>query len=186
MESGRVCISRASRTVEFPACFQLVAAMNPCPCGFAGDSRRVCRCSPDRVLHYQHRISGPFLDRIDMRLTLGREATPHHPDEGTGNESSQVVRARVVRAVAQQRARAGCLNARLNTAQIRRWCRPDPASRKVLDQASEQFALSGRAQASILRVARTIADLGDQPEPGIQVEHMTEALALRAERRLQD
>ncbi len=105
LESGRVSISRASGTVEFPCRFQLIAAMNPCPCGFSGDPKHLCRCSPDRVLQYQHRISGPFLDRIDMRLMLSREMAPRFDEDVTVNESSKIVRGRVEQAVSLQRRR---------------------------------------------------------------------------------
>ncbi len=182
LESGRVTIARASQTVEFPSRFQLIAAMNPCPCGFSGDPKHLCRCSPDQVMRYQHRVSGPFLDRIDMRLVLSRELMPRDSDAAPASESSQAIRSRVERAVRLQRRRSGCLNAHLDEGRTQQWCIPDTQGRKVLRTAAERFALSGRAQVSVLRLARTIADLDGGDDPAIRVCHITEALALRAER----
>jgi magnesium chelatase family protein len=175
IEAGRIAIARARGTLEFPAQFQLIAAMNPCPCGFAGDHTQVCRCSPDQVRQYQERLSGPFLDRMDIRLQMARgELRLDAPPPG---EPSVSVRRRVVQARDRQCARGGMANARLPASALRRWCWPDPAGRRLLERAAEQLRLSRRACDSTLRVARTIADLaGDE---GVCVAHLSEALTLR-------
>jgi magnesium chelatase family protein len=164
--------------MEFPACFQLVAAMNPCPCGFAGDQHRACRCGPDRVSRYQGRISGPFLDRIDLSLSLQREPLPDsYLEQARGGESSAAVGRRVAAARARQRERSDCLNARLRGDLLRRYCRPDKPGRQLLARAVERLSLSARACDSALRVARTIADI--DAEVKIREVQISEALSLR-------
>jgi magnesium chelatase family protein len=178
MEAGRIAVARATRTLEFPACFQLVAAMNPCACGYCGDAGHVCRCSPDQIRRYQQRLSGPFLDRIDIRLQVAR--TEIRLDAEENGEASAAVAARVAAARQRQLERAGATNARLDPAETRRWCLPDPEGRRLLEAAAEGLSLSRRACDSVLRVARTIADLAgigdDQP---VGVAQISEALALR-------
>ncbi len=169
LESGRVTISRASGTVDFPCSFMLLAAMNPCPCGYLGDPRHRCKCRPAEVQRYRHRISGPLLDRFDMLI----EVPPVNPaallDKPQG-ESSAAIRARVVAARERQRLRyegtgIGC-NARLSGALLRRYCPLSPSQAQMLLLAVEQLGLSARAVDRILRVARTIADLAGLDTPG--------------------
>jgi magnesium chelatase family protein len=175
LETGRISVARAARTLEFPASFQLVAAMNPCPCGFLGERDQDCRCAPDQVRRYQERLSGPFLDRIDIRVQVSRAGLRLGVD-GDG-ESSATVAARVAAARAAQLARAGAINARLDPAGVRRWCLPESAGRALLERASARLRLSRRACDSVLRVARTIADLAGAS--AVTEEAVAEALALR-------
>lgn len=176
LESGRIHVVRAARASEFPAAFQLVAAMNPCPCGYHGDTEHHCRCSPDQVRRYRARLSGPFLDRIDIRLAVPRVALRLGvvPD----GEPSAAVARRVAAARERQLARAGQLNARLGAAQVQRWCLPDAQGCRLLERAASRRRLSRRACDSVLRVARSIADLADEPSVGER--QVAEALALRA------
>lgn len=176
LETGRIAVARAARTLEFPARFQLVAAMNPCPCGYHGDLARPCRCSPDQVRRYQERLSGPFLDRIDLRLSVGRsEIQLSHHDPG---EPSARVAERVALARQMQLQRAGMTNAALPAAGVRVWCMPATDGIELLERAATRLQLSRRACDSVLRVARTVADLaGLETVTGPQV---AEALALRA------
>jgi magnesium chelatase family protein len=175
LETGRIAVARASRTLEFPARFQLVGAMNPCQCGYLGDTARTCRCSPDQVRRYQERLSGPFLDRIDIRLQVSRTEVRLGAD-GEG-ESSAVVAERVLAAREIQLGRGGAINAKLTAADTRRWCMPDSEGRQVLESAAEKFRLSRRACDSVLRVARTIADLAG--ESAVNTARVSEALTLR-------
>jgi magnesium chelatase family protein len=177
IESGRIRIARAEHTVVFPACFQLIAAMNPCACGFHGDATRECRCSPDQVRRYQTRISGPFLDRIDITLELSRAGLEWAPRQQASAESTATIRGRLLTMTARQHERCGRSNARLSPADIRRCCLPDAAGERLLRRAIEQFALSARACDSILRIARTIADLAEAD--GVHALHVSEALTLR-------
>jgi magnesium chelatase family protein len=158
LESGHIAISRAARQAEFPARFQLVAAMNPCPCGYAGDASGRCRCTPDAIARYRARVSGPLLDRIDLKLEVARVAQAELRG-ATQGEASAVVRARVVAARAVQLSRAGKVNALLRPREVERFCALDARSQALLDRAIEQLGLSARAYHRVLRVARTIADL---------------------------
>ena len=158
LESGHVAISRAARQAEFPARFQLVAAMNPCPCGYAGDVSGRCRCTPDAIARYRQRISGPLLDRIDLKLEMPRVAQAELRQAAPG-EASSSVRARVIAARARQVARAGKPNSSLGNRETERDCALDPRSHALLDRAIERLGLSARAYHRVLRVARTIADL---------------------------
>jgi len=177
LESGVISVARAERSTRFPARFQLVAAMNPCPCGFAGDTSRECRCSPDQVLRYQRKISGPLLDRLQLRLHIGRCALPVIDAAPTTEESTATVRARVLSATERQRNRGNMPNARLTRPDVKRWCTPDRAGAILLQRAAERFALSMRACDDTLRVARTIADLAGVE--GLREADVAEALALR-------
>ncbi len=179
MESGHIVISRAARQAEFPARFQLVAAMNPCPCGHAGDPLGQCRCTPDQAQRYRARISGPLMDRIDLTVQvpriLGREA--QRP-----GESSAAVRDRVARARERQQARAGCANGRLSAGALARLAPLDRDAAALLEEATQRLALSERARQRTWRVALTIADLdGAHPDgsPRIAAAHLAEALAYR-------
>ena len=176
LETGRVTITRSGGSVSYPARFTLVAATNPCPCGWAGDARRACRCSPGAVATYQRRLSGPLLDRIDLKVTVRRVPAAALANEPVGEPSARV-RERVVAARARQDARQGCLNAMLRPARLRREAELDPASRRALERWSEQQGLSARGFHRAWRVARTAADL-DGCE-AIREDHVLEALGYR-------
>lgn len=177
LESGVVTISRAARQSEFPARFQLVAAMNPCPCGWAGDISSRCRCSSDVITRYRARISGPLLDRIDLHVDVPRlPPSALRPDAPDGEPSADVA-ARVASARERQYARAGTLNAQLDQSTTARDCRLAPKDQALLERAIEAMHLSARSMHRILRVARTIADL-DGSE-AIATPHLTEALGYR-------
>ncbi len=177
LESGVVTISRAARQNEFPARFQLVAAMNPCPCGWAGDASGRCRCNPDAVQRYRARISGPLLDRIDLHVEVPRLAPAELRPDAPPGEASAAVRARVVRAREVQLARAGRLNACLDHAGTMAACRLAPADQLLLERAVEALRLSARSMHRILRVARTIADLAGSQD--IRSGHLAEAINYR-------
>lgn len=178
--TGQITISRVLRTVEYPAEFQLVAAMNPCPCGFAGDREQACRCTPDQIRRYQMKVSGPLLDRVDLIVSVNRGGM-RQADAGCA-EASAPVRLRVIDAAGRQMQRSGCLNGRLDGQGLRAWCRFDPAGEALLEAAGKRFSLSGRAQDGIRRVARTLADLAGTDE--IATPQVAEAISLRAERQL--
>jgi magnesium chelatase family protein len=175
LETGRIAVARAARTLEFPALFQLVAAMNPCPCGHQGDLELPCRCSPDQVRRYQERLSGPFLDRIDIRVPVMR--TPVQLAADPAAESSTTVAARVAVARRVQAERSGSANARLAAAAVRECCLPGREGVRLLETAAQRLRLSRRACDSILRVARTIADLDGAA--CVATAHVSEALHLR-------
>ncbi|WP_363799395.1 YifB family Mg chelatase-like AAA ATPase [Lysobacter firmicutimachus] len=177
LESGTVTVSRAARSAEFPARFQLVAAMNPCPCGWAGDSSGRCRCAEEAIRRYRARISGPLLDRIDLHLEVPRLPPAQlRPDQPEG-ESSACVRERVLAARERQHARAGQPNARLDQAQTETHCRLTARDQALLERAVEGLQLSARSLHRILRVARTIADLAGSES--IATAHLTEAIGYR-------
>ena len=176
LESGRITISRAARQADFPAQFQLVAAMNPCPCGYLGHFSGKCHCTPDQVARYRGRISGPLLDRIDLQIEVPalRENELVAPAAG---ESSATVRSRVAAAADLQAERQGKPNSRLEVADIDRHCRPDAAAEKLLRQAIERLNLTARAYHRVLKVARTIADL--TATDAISAAHVAEAIQYR-------
>ncbi len=176
LESGHIHIARAARHARFPAEFQLVAAMNPCPCGFSGHSNGKCRCTPDQIARYRGKLSGPFLDRIDLLIEV--PAVPVDALGGAGDgESSASVRCRVEAALARQRERQGRANARLTAKEVDTLCQPDEAGSRLLKQASVQLDLSARAWHRILKVARTVADLADSAS--IRAHHVAEAIQYR-------
>ena len=178
LESGAITISRAARQAEFPARFQLVAAMNPCPCGYHGDASGRCRCTPDKVSQYRARLSGPLLDRIDMHVEVPAVPRELLLDQKTpGGESSEAVRARVEAARARQHQRSGCTNAVLNNKQIEESCQLDEAGQRLLEQAIDRLGLSARAYHRVLKVARTIADLASEQD--IKPSHLAEAVRYR-------
>ncbi|HVI25495.1 MAG TPA: YifB family Mg chelatase-like AAA ATPase [Xanthomonadaceae bacterium] len=177
LESGVVTISRAARQCEFPARFQLIAAMNPCPCGWAGDPSGRCRCSPDLIQRYHARISGPLMDRIDLHVDVPRLPPAELRPDAPAGEPSAAVRARVVAARALQQVRSGCCNAHLDQAATMAHCRLAPADQALLERAIDGLQLSARAMHRILRVARTIADLAGSE--AIATAHLTEALGYR-------
>src|SRR5690348_3175717 len=178
LESGRIVISRAARQAEFPARFQLIAAMNPCPCGYAGDPNGRCRCTPDAIARYRGRISGPLLDRIDILSDVPRIPLQElDAKRGEHDEASADVRTRVIAARCRAMQRAGKPNAALATRELERDCVLGGAERMLLERAMEKLSLSARAYHRVLRVARTIADL-DGSEP-IAREHLAEAVQYR-------
>ncbi len=177
LESGRICISRAARQAEFPARFQLVAAMNPCPCGWAGDPSGRCHCSGEQIARYTGRISGPLLDRVDLIVEVPRVAPAELRSEAPPGESSALVRARVKGARDRQQQRSATINARLPPQELGRLAALDVPTRDLLERAMERMQLSARAAQRILRVARTIADLAGSG--GIQRPHLAEAICYR-------
>ncbi|HUX26778.1 MAG TPA: YifB family Mg chelatase-like AAA ATPase [Burkholderiales bacterium] len=176
LESGYVAISRAARQAEFPARFQLIAAMNPCPCGYFGHFNGRCRCTPDQIARYRSKISGPLLDRIDIQLEV-----PAVPQEDllrqSAGEGSDTVRERVAAAHRVQIQRQGKNNSSLGTREIDRWCRPQAAADGLLRQAISKLNLSARAYHRVLKLARTIADLAGSE--AIAVAHVAEAIQYR-------
>ncbi|MGN6741537.1 YifB family Mg chelatase-like AAA ATPase [Dyella sp.] len=179
LESGQIMISRAARQSSFPAQFQLVAAMNPCPCGYAGDPRQRCQCTPDQMQRYRARISGPLLDRIDLsaevpRVPLAELGAPRSEHD----EDSATVRRRVIRARDYALQRAGRPNAEISTRELERDCALGPAERRWFEAALERLGLSARAYHRTLRVARTIADL-DGGAGLLDRAHLAEALQYR-------
>jgi magnesium chelatase family protein len=178
LEAGRIHISRAARQASFPARFQFVAAMNPCPCGYLGHPSGRCRCTPDQIARYRARISGPLLDRIDLQIevpSLPVDALP--AGAGPSGEPSATVRVRVAAAAARQRSRQGKPNAQLQNREIERLCRPDAEGEALLKSAFARLSLSARAYHRILKVARTIADLA--AAEGIVSAHVAEAIGYR-------
>ena len=176
LESGTITISRAAHRAEFPACFQLIAAMNPCPCGYLGSSLRACRCSPDQVARYQGKLSGPLLDRIDLHVEVGALAA-HELINTPPGESTQAIRIRVTGARARAIERQGSTNQALNGQAIDAQCKLDPAAAKFLNTAATRLGWSGRSIHRCLKVARTIADLTGAGT--VQVSHVAEAVQYR-------
>jgi magnesium chelatase family protein len=181
LETGAVTISRALRSTTFPARFVLVAAMNPCPCGYLGDPRHACKCTPPIIERYMAKMSGPLLDRIDLHIEV--PSVPFEQLSGaTDGTGSAVMREQVNRVREIQRARFGaqstCLNSQMGSRQLRRFCPLDQESKSILQKAMDELGLSARAHDRILRVARTIADLeGSTP---IKAEHVVEAIGYRS------
>lgn len=160
LESGHITVSRAAKQADFPARFQLVAAMNPCPCGYLGDSSGKCRCTPDQVLRYRGRVSGPLLDRIDLQIFVPRvEREALTRPATTEAESSEQVRVRVQQARRVQLERQKKPNALLTPKMLEKHCPLEPATRNLLDAALSRLSLSARAYHRVLKMARTIADL---------------------------
>ena len=188
LEERRLTVARGSGAVVFPADVQLVAAMNPCPCGWLGDPSDQCRCTPPLLDRYRARVSGPLLDRIDLHVEVPRVAVQELAAETSAAESSAAIRTRVAAARERQRVRLGeriRLNARIPGRDVRRLCRIDARGRRLLEAASERLGLSARAYTRILRVARTIADLAGDAD--ITSSHLAEAIQYRSlDRRRQD
>jgi magnesium chelatase family protein len=181
LEDGRIVLSRAHYTVGFPTRFLLAAAMNPCPCGYLGDTSHECVCTPREVQRYLRRLSGPFLDRVDLRVEVPR--LPYRElNSGPDSERSALVRDRAVRARRRSVGRLGAagvsVNAEIPHRLIREVAWPDAEGRKLLGTAVERLGLSARAHDRVLKVSRTIADLEDAE--GVRAEHVAEALAYRS------
>lgn len=177
LESGEVCIARAADTLLFPARFQLIAAMNPCPCGYLGHPTRRCRCSDLQIRRYQSRISGPLLDRFDLRIDM----PPVEQDallQMQAGESSASIADRVKTCRQRQMARQGLCNAALTPSQLEKYAKPDAKGLKLLQQALQHFGLSARSYHRLLKVALTIADLQQQP---VLHTHIAEALQYRGQ-----
>jgi len=181
LEDGSVSISRSAGKVDLPCRFMLIAAMNPCPCGYLGDAKRECRCSPSQIQRYRARISGPLLDRIDIHIEAPALSIGELRKKDPG-ETSIAIRARVEKARDRQRARyasmATSCNARMSQREIRTHCRISDALGDLLQQAMEQLSLSARAYDRILKVARTIADLAGSE--AIEQPHLLEAIQYRS------
>ena len=184
LETGAIHLARTSGRLELPAEFQLVAAMNPCPCGYQGDDTRSCRCGPRRIQRYRDRISGPLLDRLDLQIEVPRVELPElraghagEPPSLPPGDSAVSIAAAVHEARARQLGRQNCCNARLDHAGINAHCRARPAALRLLEQVATRFGLSARAYHRLLKVARTIADL--QAAALITPEHIGEAASLR-------
>jgi magnesium chelatase family protein len=177
LESGVISIARAAHHTQYPAQFQLVAAMNPCPCGRLGDPLGNCGCSPQKVAQYLGRVSGPLLERFDIHLEIPRVQLSDFDESLAPGETSAAAAAQVARAREIQITRQGKCNAWLIDSQINRLCLPDEAARSMLRRAAEKFGFSARSRQRILKLARTIADLNGDANIGSQ--HVTEAMTYR-------
>jgi len=181
IESGRIHISRAARHATFPARFQFVAAMNPCPCGYLGHHSGKCRCTPDQIARYRGRISGPLIDRIDLQIEVPALPADALSMARGGNharlESSAIVRERVARACERQMSRQGKANSLLQPREIERWCALDEDGEALIKNAFARLSLSARAYHRILKVARTVADLASSDR--LAARHVAEAISYR-------
>lgn len=179
LEAGKIVISRAANQVVFPAKFQLIAAMNPCPCGYLGENDGRCHCTEDQVHRYRHRVSGPLLDRIDIHIVVNRvtkevfEAMEH-----TTTESSADIQQRVNKAYAIQIHRVGKTNHNMTIEETKKFCKLDKTSKQLLSAAIETLGLSTRAMHRIIKVARTIADIAGKTM--IDTKHLSEAITYRS------
>jgi magnesium chelatase family protein len=188
LETGSVVVARLKRTCEFPAKFQLVAAMNPCPCGYAGDPRGRCHCTAEKILRYRNRLSGPLIDRIDIHIELAAlpvehlmsttHGAPGIRDASINGEPTAAVALRVAAARSLQMQRQGKLNARLTPAEVASLCALGKESRTLLSAAIARLGLSARAYHRVLKIARTCADLSGAPD--IRLNDVAEAVKLRA------
>lgn len=176
LETGRIAISRAAHQTEFPARFQLVAAMNPCPCGYHSHPSGKCRCTPDQIARYRGKLSGPLLDRIDIQIEVPALAEHELAGKAEG-ECSAAIRQRVEQAADRQLQRQGKRNTTLSPGEIDQWCQPDAAGHALLQQAMQKLNLSARAYHRILKLARTVADLDGSA--GITAAHIAEAIQYR-------
>ena len=178
LETGRITISRAARQVDFPARFQLIAAMNPCPCGYLGDASGRCHCTSEQIARYRAKISGPLLDRIDMHLEVPRIAHEVlRKGAMGGEESSATIRVRVIDARNIALARSGKANSALTAKEVKQYCVLSEAGHQLLEKAMTKFGLSHRAYHRILKLALTIADLDHADH--IAIKHLSEAISYR-------
>ena len=166
LEAGRITISRAALQADFPAACQLIAAMNPCPCGWRGDPNGRCRCTPEIAARYLRKLSGPLLDRIDIQIEIPALTSAElSARASTTGESSAVIAARVSAARERQLARQGKTNRELSGREVDEVCRPDSAGEALLREAGDRFGWSARAYYRVLKVARSIADLAGADVP---------------------
>lgn len=181
LEDGRITVARAAGSIDYPASFMLVAAMNPCPCGFFADPQKECRCTPTQIARYRSRVSGPLLDRIDIQVEVPAVAYEALASKAAG-EPSEAVRERVNQARRVQVERFGesgiHANARMSARDVRRYCRVDPTGEQLLESAINRLGLSARAYVRILKVGRTIADLAGADE--LRSAHIAEAIQYRS------
>ena len=177
LESGVITISRAASQAEFPASFQFIAAMNPCPCGYLGDIRGKCNCTSEQVQRYRSRLSGPLIDRLDLHVEVPRVPMEALREDNSKIEPSATVAKRVAHVRELQVNRQGCANARLRSREVERFCRPTTRARQLLDRASNTLGFSARAYHRVLKVARTIADLAGVEQ--IDTAQVSEAMSLR-------
>jgi magnesium chelatase family protein len=177
LESGTIELARANARVSYPARFQLIAAMNPCPAG-RNCTTLDCSCTAEQRNRYQNRLSSPLLDRIDIRVAVGAVNSAVLLDPTPTGDDTATVRARVATARSRQMARAGKLNAALLATEIDRYCALDPAGRALLERAGDRLGLSARGTHRVIKLARTLADMAESPD--ISTSHLTEALAFRA------
>lgn len=176
IENGKIVISRALQKVEFPARFQLIAAMNPCPCGFYGHLQKECRCTPNQIEQYTRKISGPLLDRIDLSVEVP-SLSSSELQNAQNSETSDTIRERVTRAHNRQIKRQGFANAHLSSKQLDKVCKLTVEGKTLMANAMDKLALSARAYYRILKVARTIADLEEREE--VAINHISEAIQYR-------
>jgi magnesium chelatase family protein len=181
MEDGRVTISRAATSITYPARFMLVAAMNPCPCGYYGDPKHACTCTLPQLLRYRGKVSGPLLDRIDLHVEVPalsyQELTEDKPSDGSEEIRQRVDKAREIQSARFRRMQIHC-NAQMSNRQVRRFCLIDDASQKLLETAIDRLGMSARAYTRILKIARTTADLEGAEE--IRSHHISEAIQYRS------
>ncbi|MEM9243567.1 MAG: YifB family Mg chelatase-like AAA ATPase [Pseudomonadota bacterium] len=177
LESGKVIISRASQQAEFPAKFQLIAAMNPCPCGYLNDPEHNCRCTPEQISRYHHKVSGPMLDRIDMHVQMTRIPINLLTSSQPPCETTDIVRQHVVDAQKIQLQRANKTNAQLTSSELKKYCQLKSEQQQLLTSAAKKLKLSARAYHRVLKVARTIADIHGKKD--LSSEHISEALSYR-------
>lgn len=177
LENRRITVARTREKVSFPAAFQLVAAMNPCPCGYLGDPSRHCRCTPDQIQRYRAKLSGPLLDRIDLHLTVSRETLCLQPQQQSPTLTTAAAARQVAGARRIQQQRQGCPNAYLPLQELERHCQLSEPDRQWFEQAGEKLGLSLRALHRCLKLARTLSDL--EAKTNIQRQHLAEALQYR-------
>ncbi len=177
LESGQISIARANQQVTFPAAFQLIAAMNPCPCGYATSKLKACRCSTQKIQQYQHKLSGPFLDRIDIHLKIAELPTDKILARAVDNESSRTIQTSVIAAQARQLKRQGKLNALLNNQEVQTNCALTTKQQHLMTQAIDKWRLSARTIYRILKVTRTLADLAQCDRIGDS--HLMEAIQFK-------
>ena len=183
LEDGEVVISRAKFSVKYPAKFMLIAAMNPCPCGFLGDSEKQCTCSDSQIQRYRSKLSGPLLDRIDLNINVPKLSTTELVNIDPETESSAEIRERVIKArkIQAERFRDENIftNAEMNAKQVKKYCKLDEKTEKLLTAAALKYGLSGRKFNRVLKISRTIADLAGEKD--ITTNHISQALQFRVE-----